>query len=105
MAGAARTYRRPNYIGSGGLVVGGAADIEADVTQISFDIFQALRAPLAAFFDILGTVEAPNPIEAEFDIYGGASGMMTSFDIYSDRLRTARYSEDVQQPVTEWEIR
>lgn len=100
--GAARTYRVPNYKGSGGIVLGDAADIEATLVQISFDILNAFDAGLPVYFDILSTIEAPNGITAEFDIYEGANGVTASFDIYSGRLRTARVSEDVQMPVAEW---
>lgn len=97
--GAARTYRVPNYKGSGGAVLSGAAGVTKSLTQVSFDILNAAEVPCPVFFDILGTIEAPNGVPVEFDIFEGPNGVTVSFDIYSGRLRTARTSEDVQQPV------
>jgi len=102
--GSAQVQISKNYNASGGFVFGGTADIVADVTQIAFDIFQALNSPRTIFFDIISSLEPLNGIEASFDIYEGVAGAMISFDIYSERLRTARFSEDVQMPVAEVEI-
>jgi hypothetical protein len=92
-----------NYITSGGVKVRGAADVTAVLTQVSFDIFNALSKPCAVFFDIVKGLQPPESIGVSFDIFEGVGSASVSFDIFSDKMKVAR-SQDVQMPIAKWEI-
>lgn len=91
------------YIASGGIVLGGGkADIVADVAQVRFDILSALHSDCLVSFDIDSAVTTEHdPLTAEFDVYEAANGLDAQFDIFSEKLKTARLSTDVQRPVAD----
>ena len=100
-SGTASFVHHYGYQPTGGVVFGGEPVVTTTLQQIIFQILQAQSYPLAVFFDIVNTLDAPEPATVTFIVLAQPNGTQASFQIFSDALYVARTSSDVQQPLAE----